>query len=165
MLETGPSLTSLQISLSFLPRSPFTFSLLACLCFLFMLACCLAWRFCTDLILLQHVRYVQALGWHMPRSCQKMSWWGNCFLFFHSALCLTVVYCSVVLKVYMFLVAFDIKEWYRLPVHVLFVIQVCHHPLSHMTVSNLLPSTFYHPSPPPMCLISRPSCSHDWVAR
>lgn len=108
-LETWPSLTSSQISLSSPPRSPSTFSLLACLCFLFMLACCLAWRFCADLILLQHVRYVPAFSWHMPRSCQKkMSWWDNCFLFVHSALCLTVIYCSVVLKAYMLLIAFDI---------------------------------------------------------
>ncbi len=71
-------------------------------------------------------------------------------------------------------------------VYVLLVIRGCHHPLflihcstwlfpslscplSHLPsphLSELSPSllTFSPPSPPLMCLISRPSCSHDWVA-
>lgn len=61
------------------------------LCFMLMLACCIAWGACTDLILLQHVRYALRFNllvyWLMSCSCelsffhlQHIYPWAYCWL-------------------------------------------------------------------------------------
>lgn len=97
-LETGPSLISLLIFSSSPPHSLSTFP-----CstpygfFTSMLTCCLAWDFCTDLILLQHVRYVLRFNLYFIGTCtpavnllfhlQYMNLWDVCLIFFHRFLC------------------------------------------------------------------------------
>lgn len=88
-LETGPSLISLLIYSSSLSHCSHPYASV-----MLMLACCLAWDFCTDLILLWHVRYVLRVNLQFIGTCRSCE---SAFspavhelmrlLFFHSLLC------------------------------------------------------------------------------